>query len=103
MLYRPDAFEPLTDERWDADRVCDAIREIVADTDSALRGPKLLWPADDWDRWQATSPMKNLYVGTAGCSGRSTSCAGSATRRRGSTSPISPLATSGSSARGPIS
>lgn len=66
MLYRPDAFEPLTDEQWDVDRVRDAIREIVADTDSALRGPKLLWSADDWDRWQATSPMKNLYVGTAG-------------------------------------
>ena len=66
MLYRPDAFEALTDERWDAERVRDAIREIVADTDGALRGPKLLWRADDWDRWQATSPMKNLYVGAAG-------------------------------------
>ncbi|MBA3375021.1 MAG: LanC-like protein [Actinobacteria bacterium] len=66
MLYRPEAFEPLTDERWDADRVGQAIREIVADTDAALRGPKLFWLADDWDRWQATSPMKNLYVGTAG-------------------------------------
>ena len=66
MLYRPEAFEALTDERWDADRVRDSIREIVADTDDALRGPKLLWRADDWDRWQATSPMKNLYVGVAG-------------------------------------
>ena len=66
MLYRPEAFEALTDERWDADRVRDAIREIVADTDDALRGPRLLWRADDWDRWQATSPMKNLYVGAAG-------------------------------------
>jgi hypothetical protein len=25
-----------------------------------------MWRADDWDRWQATSPMKNLYVGAAG-------------------------------------
>ena len=66
MLYRPEAFEALTDERWDADRVRDSIREIVADTDDALRGPRLLWRADDWDRWQATSPMKNLYVGAAG-------------------------------------
>jgi lantibiotic modifying enzyme len=32
----------------------------------ALRGPKLLWRADDWDRWQATSPPKILYVGAAG-------------------------------------
>ena len=66
MLYRPEAFEPLTEEAWDADRARDAIREIVADTDDALRGPRLLWRADDWDRWHGTSPMKNLYVGAAG-------------------------------------
>ena len=66
MLYQPEAFEPLTDERWDEGRVRDAIAEIVADTDEALRGPKLLWRADDWDRWHATSPMKELYVGAAG-------------------------------------
>ncbi len=66
MLYRPEAFEPLTDEPWYEGRVRDAIREIVADTDAALRGPKLLWRADDWDGWHATSPMKNLYVGAAG-------------------------------------
>jgi lantibiotic modifying enzyme len=66
MLYRPEAFESLTDEPWDEDRTRGAIREIVADTDAALRGPKLLWRADDWDRWHATSPMKNLYVGAAG-------------------------------------
>jgi len=66
MLYRPEAFEPLTDERWDADRVSEGIREIVDDTEAALRGPRLMWRADDWDRWQATSPMKNLYVGGAG-------------------------------------
>jgi lantibiotic modifying enzyme len=66
MLYRPEAFEPLTDERWDEGRVRDGIAEIVADTDEALRGPKLLWRADAWDNWQATSPMKNLYVGGAG-------------------------------------
>jgi Lanthionine synthetase C-like protein len=66
VLYRPEACEPLTDERWNADRVRAEIREIVEDTDAALRGPRLLWRADDWDRWQATSPMKNLYVGAAG-------------------------------------
>jgi hypothetical protein len=65
MLYRPEAFEPLTDERWDEGRVRDCIAEIVADTDEALRGPKLLWRADAWDNWHATSPMKNLYVGAA--------------------------------------
>jgi Lanthionine synthetase C-like protein len=66
MLYRPGAFEPLTDEGWNARRVRDAIRRIVADTDDALRGLRLLWQAHAWDRWQATSPMKNLYVGAAG-------------------------------------
>jgi lantibiotic modifying enzyme len=65
-LYRPDAFEALTDEAWSETRARDGIREIVADTDAAFRGPKLLWRADDWDRWQGTSPMKNLYVGVAG-------------------------------------
>lgn len=66
MLYRPEAFEPLTEERWNERRVRDAIRAIVEDVDGALRGPRLLWPAHAWDRWQGTSPMKNLYVGTAG-------------------------------------
>lgn len=66
MLYRPEAFEPLTDESWDEERVRRRIRAIVADTDEALRGRRLLWRADDWDRWHGTSPMKNLYVGAAG-------------------------------------
>jgi hypothetical protein len=65
-LYRPESFEPLTDAAWDEDAVRAGIREIVADTDAALRGPKLLWQADSWDNWHATSPLKNLYVGAAG-------------------------------------
>jgi hypothetical protein len=66
MLYRPEAFEPLIDTPWDAERVRAGIREIVADTDSAMRGPRLLWRAHEWDGWHGTSPMKNLYVGSAG-------------------------------------
>jgi Lanthionine synthetase C-like protein len=65
-LYRPESFEPLTDTRWDEPRVRDGITAIVAETDAAFRGPKLMWRAHDWDRWSATSPMKNLYVGGAG-------------------------------------
>ena len=66
MLYRPEAFEPLVDAEWDEGRARAAIREIVADTDAALRGPKLLWRAASWDGWHATSPLKSLYVGAAG-------------------------------------
>jgi hypothetical protein len=65
-LYRPEAFDRLTDTPWDEARVRGRIREIVADADAAWRGPKLFWKADPWDGWQATSPLKNLYVGTAG-------------------------------------
>ena len=39
MLYRPEAFEPLTDEPWNDERARAGIREIVEDTDAALRGP----------------------------------------------------------------
>jgi Lanthionine synthetase C-like protein len=65
-LYRPEAFDRLTDTPWDEARVRDRIRDIVADTDAAWRGPKLFWKAHAWDGWHGTSPMKNLYVGTAG-------------------------------------
>jgi Lanthionine synthetase C-like protein len=78
VLYRPEAFEPLTQEKWNAARVRDRIRAIVADTDQALRGPRLLWRAHEWDSWRATSPMKDLYVGAAG-----TLWALDALRRRG--------------------
>jgi hypothetical protein len=66
MLYRAEAFEPLTEEPWDEARVRKAIGAIVADADEAIRGPRLLWRADPWDGWHGTSPMKNLYVGAAG-------------------------------------
>ena len=66
MLYRPEAFEPLTDEAWDEGRTRERIRALVADADQAFRGPRLFWRAHEWDRWHGTSPMKNLYVGSAG-------------------------------------
>lgn len=65
-LYRPEAFERLTEKPWDEARVRDRIRGIVADADAAWRGPKLFWKAHEWDGWHGTSPMKNLYVGSAG-------------------------------------
>jgi lantibiotic modifying enzyme len=66
VLYRPEAFEPLTDQPWDAGPVRERIRAIVERADEEFRGRRLFWRAHEWDRWHATSPMKNLYVGTAG-------------------------------------
>jgi lantibiotic modifying enzyme len=66
MLYRPEAFEPLVETPWSELRARAAIREIVQDADAAFRGQRLFWQANEWDGWHGTSPMKNLYVGTAG-------------------------------------
>jgi lantibiotic modifying enzyme len=66
MLYRPEAFEPLVETPWSELRARAGIRDIVKDADTGFRGPRLFWRANDWDGWHSTSPMKNLYVGTAG-------------------------------------
>ncbi len=65
MLYSPEEFEPLTDEPWDDERVRAAIRAIVADADAAF-DPAGLWPANEWDAWGSTPPVKDLYCGAAG-------------------------------------
>jgi Lanthionine synthetase C-like protein len=65
VLYKPELHEPLTDEPWDEGRVRSAIAGIVADADSAFDA-KELWPAHEWDGWQATPPLKDLYVGASG-------------------------------------
>lgn len=65
MLYDPELHEPLTDEAWDEGRVRDAIGRIVADADVAF-DPDWLWPADEWDVYMATPPLKDLYVGASG-------------------------------------
>jgi hypothetical protein len=65
MLYPAEAHARLTDAEWDESRVLEAIRAIVADAD-ATYDPDALWPAHEWDGWQAALPMKNLYVGAAG-------------------------------------
>jgi Lanthionine synthetase C-like protein len=66
VLYSADMFEPLTGAHWNEAQARQGIRAIVADVEAAYRGPRLLWKADSWDGWRATSPMKNLYVGAAG-------------------------------------
>lgn len=65
MLYEPAAFEPLTDEPWDEAGVRDAVAAIVADADAAFYRHEL-WPAHEWDGYNAPLPLKNLYVGAAG-------------------------------------
>lgn len=65
MLYLPEAFEPLTDEPWDEARVRRGIDAIVADADEHF-DPQELWPANEWDAWQAIPPLKDLYVGATG-------------------------------------
>jgi Lanthionine synthetase C-like protein len=65
VLYRPESFEPLTDEPWDEERVRSGIRAIVADADRAF-DPASLWPTHEWDAWEVATPLKDLYAGAAG-------------------------------------
>jgi hypothetical protein len=65
VLYRPEAYEPLTDEPWVDGRVRDEIAAIVADADAAFDADEL-WPACEWEAWQTPLPLKTLYVGAAG-------------------------------------
>ena len=64
-LYKPEAFEPLTDTPWDEARVADAIQAIAAAAEDAFDETEL-WPAGEWERWQTPLPLKSLYVGAAG-------------------------------------
>ncbi len=64
-LYDPAHFAPLTEEPWDEACVRDGIAAIVTDASSAY-SPDELWPAHEWDGWEAPLPLKGLYVGAAG-------------------------------------
>jgi hypothetical protein len=65
MLFRPDAFEQLTDESWDEESVLGGIRAIVADAEERF-DPVALWPAEEWDAWGSPTPLTGLYCGAAG-------------------------------------
>jgi hypothetical protein len=65
VLFDPNLHEPLTEELWDEDRVRKRIRAVVADADAAF-DPDGLWPAEEWDGWEAPHPLKELYVGASG-------------------------------------
>ena len=65
MLYKREAFEPLTHKAWQEDQVRERIRAIAAEAESAY-SPDSFWPADEWDAWRTPLPLQNLYVGAAG-------------------------------------
>jgi hypothetical protein len=66
VLYRPEAFERLTDELWREASVRAGIRSVVADVEAAF-DPDSLWPAaDEWDSGGARLPLTTLYAGAAG-------------------------------------
>jgi hypothetical protein len=65
MLYQPDTFEPLAEERWDERRVRDAIAAIAADVQAAFRGDAL-WSRHEWDEYREGERLKALYAGAAG-------------------------------------
>jgi Lanthionine synthetase C-like protein len=65
MLYRADAFEPLTDEPWEEARIDGAVKELAADAEQAF-DPVRLWPAADDDRDGTRLPLTSIYLGAAG-------------------------------------
>jgi lanthionine synthetase-like protein len=65
VLYRPESFQTLRDEQWDEGRVRSAIAAIVTAADEAY-DPDMLWPANEWDAWMSTPPLKDLYGGAGG-------------------------------------
>lgn len=65
MLYRPESFETLADERWDNTRVRVQVREIAEDADRTFDFNRL-WPVDERDAGIARLPLTNLYLGAAG-------------------------------------
>ena len=65
MLYRPEDFEPVTDEDWDESRVRAAIARIVADADAAY-GRQRLWPAPPDSPVAPGRPEPSLYAGAPG-------------------------------------
>ena len=65
MLFRPEDFEPVTDERWEESRVRAAIARIVADVDEAY-GRQRLWPAPPDTPVAPGRPEPTLYAGAPG-------------------------------------
>jgi len=65
MLFRPEDFEPVTDEQWDEGRVRAAIARIVTDADETY-GRQPLWPAPPDSPVAPGRPEPSLYAGAPG-------------------------------------
>ncbi|MEP6989713.1 MAG: LanC-like protein [bacterium] len=66
MLWDPDRHEPLSDERWDAERARVWIRAFAADAERAYDATTL-WPSDPDDGSTAGGvPRTSLYCGATG-------------------------------------
>ena len=65
MLYKPEFFEPLTETSWDEAGVRASAERIADDTEAAY-DPETLWPAAEWDAFQARLPLTDLYAGASG-------------------------------------
>ena len=66
MLFDPAMHESLQDARWEAELVRSAIRALAADVERAY-DPDQFWPpANEWDAFGATLPLKEVFVGAAG-------------------------------------
>jgi hypothetical protein len=66
VLYKPEGFEPLTDEAWDEARVREAIRAIVAGADASFDDETLWAPVEDDAFGSAPLPLTTLYRGASG-------------------------------------
>jgi Lanthionine synthetase C-like protein len=66
MLHSPDAHEPLTDARWDPERVRGAIRAIVEDAEAAFADGWPVHPADREPGDPDDARLRSLYIGGAG-------------------------------------
>src|SRR5579864_2394332 len=66
MLFDPAMHESLQDARWEAELVRSTIRALAADVERAY-DPDQFWPpANEWDAFGATLPLKEVFVGAAG-------------------------------------
>ena len=87
VLYRPEDFEPLTEDSWDAERVREAIRTIVAHSEAAF-DPDDLWPTLTSETSPTPSPRSRISTpARRAWRSRSTHCAAAATQTSASTSP----------------